>query len=205
MGEGLGASAGRIRPGAWRRGTFVGGARVEAKANSAGGGGGGEGGGGGGGAGGGGGEGSTGGGGGEGIAAEAFSFPGLACLTLGNALPTDEGLIRGLLRVNVERQSLFTTGLAPASLLRAPGQDWRLCGEGARGKLGRMEGLRRRREEGGEGSGSSTTTVTSSTNSRKISGMVEEGDEELNVVLASVVGPMLDDEEMSRVFDDDDW
>ena len=199
-GEAWGATAGRSRQGAWRRGTFVGEAGVEADASTAEGGGMG---GGGGGAGEGGGEESTGGGGGEGIAAEAFPFSGLACLTLGNALPTDEGLMRGLLRVDVERQSLLTTGLAPKSLLLASGQDWHLCGEGARGKLGRMEELRRRREGGGAGSGG-TTTVTSSKGSSKSSGMVEEGDEELDAVLASVVGPMLDDEEMSRVFGDDD-
>ena len=116
-------------------------------------------------------------------------------------MPTGEGQRRGLLEGAVEKQCLFTTGLAPGSLLRASGQDWRLCGEGARGKLGRMEGLRRRREGGGEGSGSSTTTVTSSKGSSKSSGMVEEGDEELDAVLASVVGPGLDDEEMSRVLD----
>lgn len=131
---------------------------------------------------------------GEGMTAGAFSFPGLACLSVADALPTGEGQREGL---NEERECLFTTGLGPANLLRGSSQDWRY-GKGASGKLGRMERLRRRRQEEGGFGGSGTSC--SSSGSSESSGMREGGNEELVAVLASALGPGLDDEEMSRVF-----
>ena len=72
---------------------------------------------------------------------------------------------------------------------------------GCKGEAGEDGGVEKETGRRGGGSGSSTTTVTSSKGSSKSSGMVEEGDEELDAVLASVVGPGLDDEEMRRVYD----
>lgn len=120
------------------------------------------------------------------MSADDFSFRGLACLTVADVLPTGEDQRRGILAGAVEGECLFTTGLARGSLLRASGQGWRCYGVGARGKLGRVEGLRRRSQEEG---------------SSKSSGLVEEGDEGLNAVLASVVGPGLDDEENEQGFE----
>jgi len=186
MGEAWGESAGRSQQGSWRMATNVTGVGSEAETGTVEGGGGRGGGGGG------------GGGGvreGEGMTASAFSFPGLACLFVADALPTGEGQREGL---NEKRECLFTTGLGPGNLLRGSSQDWRY-GKGASGKLGRMERLRRRRQEEGGFGGSGISS--SSSGSSESSGMREGGDAELVAVLASALGPGLDDEEMSRVFE----
>jgi len=110
-----------------------------------------------------------------------------------NALPTGEDQIGGLLAGTEKRECLFASRLASGSLLRASGQDERCGGKGARGELRRMEGLRKRGQEEGGGGGGPTSSSSSSSSSR---GMREGGGEELDDVLARLVGPGLGDEAM---------